>query len=152
MDDQGSETVMDAVRYTSGVQTESQGIDSRVDDIRIRGFDASSWSNNLYLDGLRMPRGGQWTTPQVDAYGLERVEVLKGPAAVLYGQVAPGGLVNMVAKRPTFEQTNEVVVERAISTSTKPPSMWVAIWTRTARSLVVRSVATTKGSRSMRPS
>ena len=111
MDDRGSETVMDAVRYTSGVQTESQGIDSRVDDIRIRGFDASSWSNNLYLDGLRMPRGGQWTTPQVDAYGLERVEVLKGPAAVLYGQVAPGGLVNMVAKRPTFEQTNEVVVE-----------------------------------------
>ncbi|ERP90685.1 hypothetical protein Q670_13300 [Alcanivorax sp. P2S70] len=111
MDDRGSETVMDAVRYTSGVQTETQGIDSRVDDIRIRGFDASSWSNNLYLDGLRMPRGGQWTTPQVDAWGLERVEVVKGPAAVLYGQVAPGGLVNMVAKRPTFEQTNEVVVE-----------------------------------------
>ncbi len=111
MDDRGSETVMDAVRYTAGVQTEGQGIDSRVDDIRIRGFDASSWSNNLYLDGLRMPRGGQWTTPQIDAYGLERVEVLKGPAAVLYGQVAPGGLVNMVAKRPTYDQTNEVVLE-----------------------------------------
>tara|TARA_B100000446_G_scaffold171856_1_gene179518 strand:+ start:3344 stop:5776 length:2433 start_codon:yes stop_codon:yes gene_type:complete len=111
MDDRGSESVMDAVRYTAGVQTEVAGIDSRVDDINIRGFDASSWSNNMYLDGLRMPKGGQWTTPQIDAYGLERVEVLKGPAAVLYGQVAPGGLVNMVAKRPTFDQTNEVVVE-----------------------------------------
>lgn len=114
MDDRGSETAMDAVRYTAGVQTEMQGIDSRVDDIRIRGFDASSWSSNMYLDGLRMPSttgGGSFTTPQIDAYGLERVEVLKGPAAVLYGQVTPGGLVNMVAKRPTFDQTNEVLLK-----------------------------------------
>ena len=55
MDDRGSETVMDAVRYTSGVQTESQGIDSRVDDIRIRGFDASSWSNNRAADAAWRP-------------------------------------------------------------------------------------------------
>ncbi|KAF0806226.1 TonB-dependent siderophore receptor [Alcanivorax xiamenensis] len=112
MEDRGADSVMDAVRYTAGVSTELQGIDSRVDDITIRGFDASSWSSNMYLDGLRMPKGGQWTTPQVDAYGLERVEILKGPAAVLYGQVAPGGLVNMVAKRPSFDHQNEVTVSR----------------------------------------
>ncbi|QJX01409.1 hypothetical protein HML84_00175 [Alcanivorax sp. IO_7] len=47
----------------------------------------------------------------MDAYGLERVEVMKGPAAVLYGQVAPGGLVNMVAKRPAYDHRNEVVLE-----------------------------------------
>ncbi|MFP1678670.1 TonB-dependent siderophore receptor [Alloalcanivorax sp. C16-2] len=111
MDDRGSDTVMDALNYAAGVSTELSGIDSRVDDIRIRGFDAGSWSNNMYLDGLRMPRGGQWTTTQVDAYGLERVEVMKGPAAVLYGQVAPGGLVNMVAKRPAHDHRNEVVLE-----------------------------------------
>ncbi|WP_416392009.1 TonB-dependent siderophore receptor [Alloalcanivorax xenomutans] len=110
MEDRGANSVMDAMRYSAGVSTELQGIDSRVDDIMIRGFDASSWSNNMYLDGLRLPRGGQWTTAQVDAYGLERVEVLKGPAAVLYGQVAPGGLVNMVAKRPSFDHRNEVIL------------------------------------------
>lgn len=112
MDDRGADSVMDAVRYTAGVSTEMEGIDSRVDDIYIRGFSAGSWSNNMYLDGLRMPKGGQWTTPQVDAYGLERVEIVKGPAAVLYGQVAPGGLVNMVAKRPSFDHRNEVVLTR----------------------------------------
>ncbi|CUR48361.1 Ferrichrome-iron receptor [Alloalcanivorax xenomutans] len=110
MEDRGANSVMDAMTYSAGVSTELQGIDSRVDDIRIRGFDASSWSNNMYLDGLRLPRGGQWTTAQVDAYGLERVEVLKGPAAVLYGQVTPGGLVNMVAKRPSFDHRNEVIL------------------------------------------
>lgn len=108
MDDRGTSTVMDAVAYSAGVHTEPAGIDSRVDDIQVRGFDAGSWSNNMYLDGLRLPKGGQWSTPQVDAYGLERVEIIKGPAAVLYGQVTPGGLVNMVAKRPTVDQVNEV--------------------------------------------
>lgn len=111
MDDRNVQNAAEAVAYTAGVRTERAGIDSRVDDIAIRGFDASSWSNNMYLDGVRVPLGGQWSTPQVDAYGLERVEVIKGPAAVLYGQVAPGGLVNMVSKRPTIDQTNEVMVQ-----------------------------------------
>lgn len=113
MEDRNAQSMPEAVAYTAGVRIESAGIDSRVDDITIRGFDASSWSSNMYLDGVRVPVGGQWTTPQVDAYGLERVEVIKGPAAVLYGQVAPGGLVNQVSKRPTPEQTREVLFQAA---------------------------------------
>ncbi|CAD5107770.1 TonB-dependent siderophore receptor [Zestomonas carbonaria] len=111
MDDRGVQNLNDAVRYTAGVRSESAGIDSRADDIRIRGFDAGSWSNSRYLDGLRVPRGGQWTTTQFDTYGLERVEVIKGPAAVLYGQVTPGGMINMVSKRPTAEQRNEALLQ-----------------------------------------
>lgn len=111
MNDRGVQTVAEAVRYTAGVRAEASGIDSRADDIRVRGFDAGSWSNNLYLDGLRTLRGGQWTTTQFDSYGLERVEVIKGPAAVLYGQVTPGGLVNMVSKRPDAHQRNEVMLQ-----------------------------------------
>ncbi len=111
MNDRGVQTVAEAVRYTAGVRTEASGIDSRADDIRIRGFDAGSWSNNLYLDGLRSLRGGQWTATQFDSYGLERVEVIKGPAAVLYGQVTPGGLVNLVSKRPDALQRNEVKLQ-----------------------------------------
>ncbi len=97
----GAQSVAQALGYTPGLVIGQGGEDSRVDEVLIRGFDAGGFSNNVYLDGLRVPAGGQWTRTQVDLFGLESVEVLKGPSAVLFGQVAPGGLVNMVSKRPT---------------------------------------------------
>ena len=84
------------------------GEDSRFDDILIRGYDAGSTSTNMYRDGLRVPAGGQWTRTQFDVFGLESIEVLKGPSAVLFGQVAPGGLVNMTSKRPAAEHRGMV--------------------------------------------
>ncbi len=100
----GAQSVTEALNYTPGVLTgAAQGLDSRVDDVVIRGFDVSGFTNNQYLDGLRVAKGGQWTRSQHDVFGLERVEVSKGPSAVLYGQVTPGGLVNQVSKRPTAE-------------------------------------------------
>lgn len=100
----GAQNVTEALNYTPGLLTgAAQGEDSRVDDIVIRGFDVSGFTNNQYLDGLRVANGGQWTRSQFDIFGLERVEVLKGPSAVLYGQVTPGGLLNQVSKRPTAE-------------------------------------------------
>lgn len=112
IDRRGAVSVTEALRYTAGVTAESAGMDSRVDDVNIRGFDASSFSNNIFVDGLRLPQGGQWTRPAFDAYLLDRIEVLKGPSAVLYGQVSPGGLVNMVSKRPGL-QGNEVSLRAA---------------------------------------
>ena len=106
LDARGVQSLNDAMRYVAGVSLESSGIDNRVDDFRLRGFDAGSWSNNVTLDGMRAPQGSQWNRSMFDSWNLERVEVLKGPSAVMYGQVAPGGMVNQVSKtpRPDLEQ------------------------------------------------
>ena len=82
MDARGVQRLTDAVSYVAGVQAEFQGIDSRVDTLKVRGFEAGGFASNTYLDNLRAPSGGQWTRAQFDLFGLERVEVLKGPSAV----------------------------------------------------------------------
>ncbi|MEZ5486232.1 MAG: TonB-dependent siderophore receptor [Steroidobacteraceae bacterium] len=105
LDARGVANLNEAMRYVAGVSLESTGIDNRVDDFRIRGFDAGSWGNNVTLDGMRAPQGGQWNRTMFDSWNLERVEVLKGPSAVMYGQMAPGGVVNQVSKMPTPNQT-----------------------------------------------
>lgn len=110
MDARGVQNLNDAMRYVAGVALESGGIDNRVDDFRIRGFDAGSWSDNVTIDGLRAPQGSQWNRTMVDSWNLERVEVLKGPSAVMYGQVAPGGMVNQVSKTPQPDQAQQVRV------------------------------------------
>ena len=75
-----------------GIPNVSSGADTRFDSLRIRGFDAS---NDFYLDGVR--DDSQYTR---DLHNIERVEVLKGPAAVLYGRGSQGGIVNRISKAP----------------------------------------------------
>lgn len=105
MQAQGVRNVDQALRYAPGVVTENLGVDNRFDSIYLRGFSADE-----YLDGLKF-LSGSFAVPQLDPYGLERVEVLKGPASVLYGQASPGGLVNLVSKRPTATPFREVHVQ-----------------------------------------
>lgn len=98
-----------AVAYAPGVWV-SPTLNLTTDsNFTIRGF--GSWGAN-YLDGLKvgtgMTRAGQ---PSIEPFGMERVEVLRGPASVLYGQVTPGGLVNTISKRPTFDTAREVRVQ-----------------------------------------
>ena len=101
IDLRGASTIADALSYSAGVQAEPSGIDSRTDEVSVRGFGAGGFSsNNNFVDGLRLPTGGQWTRFGFDPYGLQQIEVLKGPSSVLYGQAAPGGIVNIVSKRP----------------------------------------------------
>ncbi len=95
----------DALHYTAGVATYYSN-DTRNDAFTIRGFS----SDFFYLDGTRMPAVpgralDQW---RVDPYQLERVEVLKGPAAVMYGLGEPGGVVGMVSKMPTDYRRGQV--------------------------------------------
>jgi iron complex outermembrane receptor protein len=97
MDQQQAQSVSQALRYTSGVVSEPYGTDSRLDWIRIRGFDATEFG--VFLDGLRFTPG--YTGATYEPYDLERIDVLKGPSSVLYGQGTPGGLVNLVSKEPT---------------------------------------------------
>ncbi|MFT3992103.1 MAG: TonB-dependent siderophore receptor [Luteolibacter sp.] len=108
MDSRGVQRLTEAVSYTAGVIPEFQGIDSRADTLNIRGYDTGGFTNNIYLDGLRGPAGSQWNRTQFDTFGLESVEVMKGPSAVLYGQVSPGGLVNAISKKPTDTPFNRV--------------------------------------------
>ena len=114
MDLRGVHTVAEALSYSAGVQSEASGIDSRVDDVSVRGFAAGGFSSsNNFVDGMRLPSGGQWTRLSFDPFGLQQIDVLKGPSSVLYGQVAPGGLVNLVSKRPQREAHGEVMLQGA---------------------------------------
>ncbi|MCP1271354.1 TonB-dependent siderophore receptor [Acetobacter cerevisiae] len=107
-----SPTVADALSYTAGVQAEPSGIDSRVDEVSVRGFGAGRFSsNNNFVDGLRLPSGGQWTRTSFDPFALEQIEVLKGPSGALYGQTAPGGVVNLVTTRPTAKSEGEFFLQ-----------------------------------------
>lgn len=99
---QGAETPSQALRYTPGVVAELYGNDSRFDWVRIRGFSA-----NEYLDGMALPKGS-YAWPRMELYGINRAEVLRGPASVLYGSTPPGGLYNFVSKRPSTEAKSEL--------------------------------------------
>jgi iron complex outermembrane receptor protein len=108
---QGSDTVNEALRYTPGVVTETRGVASRYDGIQMRGFGGYVGTDqSIYLDGLRLLRNDWYSYTSVDPYMLERVEVFRGPASVLYGQASPGGLTALVTKRPTDRPVNEVAL------------------------------------------
>lgn len=102
---QGAQNVSQALRYLGGVESEAGGADYRFDTVIVRGFNADE-----YLDGLRLPTVTYWSRPNYDAYLLNRIEVIKGPNSVLYGQASPGGVVNMVSKRATADPIHEIYV------------------------------------------
>jgi iron complex outermembrane receptor protein len=85
----------EAFRYRAGVLSGHFGDDNDTDWFKIRGYDQST-----YQDGLRVYRDGfyQWLP---EPFGLSRVELLKGPASILYGETPPGGVINAISKRPT---------------------------------------------------
>lgn len=106
---QGVDRVTEALRYTSGTQGETFGIDTRRFFFRFRGFDNSK--SGLYRDGLQLRNPTNRLGYDPEPYASERIEVPKGPSSVLYGAGSPGGLVNFVTKRPTQEPFREVVAE-----------------------------------------
>lgn len=105
----GAETVQRALDYTPGAFTNQIGASNRYDYIVLRGFTDGSVSNT-FLDGLKlMGDAGTYSSLKIDPYMLESMEVVKGPASVLYGRASPGGLVSLTSKRPEF--TDEVTGE-----------------------------------------
>lgn len=100
-------SVKEALGYTPGVNVSTRGASNSYDFLIIRGFSADGQSQNNYLDGLKL-QGNFYNDAVIDPYFLERVELLRGPTSVLYGKSSPGGLVNMVSKRPTTEPLHEV--------------------------------------------
>jgi iron complex outermembrane receptor protein len=104
--DQGAGNLQDALNYAAGVRSDAYGIDSRSDGVRIRGV-----SPDEYLDGVRKSLSYYTSSARTDPYTLERIDVLRGAAAMLYGQGGTGGVVNMVSKRPQAQAQNEIGVQ-----------------------------------------
>ena len=108
---QGARSVAESLRYEPGVVPEAR-IGDRFDSVFIRGFGGFGANANYahFWDNLRLQRGVSYANPSVDPYLLERVEVLRGPASVLYGQNNIGGLVNLVSKEPLALPYHELLV------------------------------------------
>ncbi|WP_182912018.1 TonB-dependent siderophore receptor [Sphingomonas cavernae] len=98
----GALNLQDTLRYSAGVRTEAYGLDTRGDYGFIRGTEAP-----IYQDGLRRTFGYRaGSKPEI--FSLSRVEVLRGPSSMLYGQGSTGGILNIVTKRPEFETHGEL--------------------------------------------
>ena len=104
MDALDATSVSQALRYTAGAFTEYRGSSNRNDEVFVRGFSYVP----KFLDGLSFGATASSQTGTVDPGLLERVELVRGPASVLFGQVNPGGLISMTSKRPTSEPIHKV--------------------------------------------
>ncbi|MBP8931120.1 MAG: TonB-dependent siderophore receptor [Paracoccus sp.] len=103
MKDQGAETLGQALSYSAGVVSEPYGSDPRFDSPTIRGFEARSAQ---YVNGLRQLR--YMGAPAYETYGIQQVEVLRGPSSSLYGAGAPSGIINQIQKRAQAHDFGEV--------------------------------------------
>lgn len=103
--DKGALNLADAYVYSAGVFGETYGFATRGDWVKVRGLDVPEYRDSLQA------LFGNYNNTRPDIYTIEQVEILKGPASVLYGQGSPGGLVNVVSKRPQPEAARELVLE-----------------------------------------
>lgn len=94
---QGAISISDTVKYAAGVLASPYGRDTRVDGFNVRGLDALQ-----FRDGMR-DIFSYYASITADPYNFSRVEIVRGPASVLFGQGSIGGLVNLVSKTPDFE-------------------------------------------------
>jgi iron complex outermembrane receptor protein len=100
MEDQQVQRLSDVMKNVNGVYLSTTRAATQ-ETFAARGYGLGS--NNLFKNGSRVNTG---VMPEMSS--LERVEVLKGSAAILYGNVAPGGVVNMVTKQPKFNWGGEL--------------------------------------------
>ena len=107
--DRQPSSVEQAVAYTAGVRVEAAGMDPRFDLISVRGYPTVYHGD--FLDSLRQPNSGWLSYYSTVPYNLERIEIVKGPDSMRYGQLSPGGLVNRVSKRPSADAPQEVQLQ-----------------------------------------
>lgn len=99
---QGAINISDTVKYAAGLTANPYGRDTRVDGFIVRGIDALQ-----FRDGMR-DIFSYYASITSDPYNFSRVEIVRGPASVLFGQGSIGGLVNLVSKTPDFETRGEI--------------------------------------------
>jgi iron complex outermembrane receptor protein len=106
---QAADSVDQALQYSAGVSMfEGGGTRSVGTRFVVRGFSTLGQAA-LYLDGSKLPTNS--LTGAMEPYHFERIELLKGPASILYGQATPGGVINLVGKRPTDEPLREAELQ-----------------------------------------
>lgn len=105
MEDRGVQNIDDAVRYMPGIVASSYGSDTRADWLLVRGFEPTQ-----FLDGLPLPKG-VYANPKQETWNLDRLALLRGPASSVYGQTPPGGLLDMVSRRPSAESSHEIQLQ-----------------------------------------
>jgi iron complex outermembrane receptor protein len=98
---QGAINLSDTLNYVAGVTANAYGRDTRVDGFVVRGIEALQ-----FRDGMR-DIFSFYASIASDPYNFSRVEVVRGPASVLFGQGSIGGIVNFVSKTPEFETRGE---------------------------------------------
>ncbi len=106
LDSQEADTIGEALRYSAGIKGETFGLEDRGFDtfVDIRGF-----TSPIFRDGLQVNTPG-FSGFNTETYLAERIEILRGPASVLYGQGSPGGIVNFVTKRPLDKPFRELIL------------------------------------------
>src|SRR3546814_2729930 len=106
--DRGARNVQETLRYSAGVTGEAYGLDTRNDATVIRGL-----SPVQFLDGMRnFYTYAPFARNSLDT--LDRVEVLRGPSSVLYGQASNGGIITSVSKTPQFTAQGSARIEYGI--------------------------------------
>lgn len=100
----GADSVGEALRFIPGASRDGSELDAFGDTYLMHGFYSSQTVNGIGVNRLNTAR---------DSVNIERIEVLKGPASVLYGQLQPGAVVNLVTKQPQVEKYIEASVEGA---------------------------------------
>lgn len=108
LDVRGVQDINLAVAYTPNVTAIDYPGGQGGPTFTLRGFRAINFEN-VYEDGLRF--GFNSFDQNIEPYAYERIDVIKGPVSVLYGQGQPGGIINLVSKRPTFTPINEVFIQ-----------------------------------------
>lgn len=102
------QALLDALSYTPGARVGTYGFDPRYDAFTIRGVDVTQ--NAVFRDGLRQigsPNG----LFRLEPYGLEAINVLRGPAGAIYGASTAAGIVDLISKRPTETPFREIEVQ-----------------------------------------
>ena len=133
MNKRGVQDFNSAVAYTPGIRAIDYVGGQGAPDIYMRGFRSFNLFG-VYRDGLRS--GFNQYDTDFETYGLERIDVIKGPASVLYGQMAPGGMVNLTSKRPTDEAIHEIRFRAAASIASRRRWISVVDWMTRANSAI----------------
>lgn len=108
LDVRGVQDINTAVAYTPNVYAIDYPGGQGAPSFTLRGFRSINFEN-VYEDGLRY--GFNAYDQNIEPYAYERIDVVKGPISVLYGAGQPGGIVNLVSKRPSFIRSNEVYLQ-----------------------------------------
>jgi iron complex outermembrane receptor protein len=96
-------SINQALGYVAGVSPNQRGgMVTRYDQLILRGF-----TPGVYLDGMRL-LAGPYSMPQIDFNRIDQIDIVKGPASVLYGNSTPGGLVNLTSKMPEAKASGRV--------------------------------------------